>query len=153
MPLTTDFDWRDSRGAPVIDLNSAVDAERRARDNTVNYTAAARPRGRLPAADVSDFGENDIARMNITVGGRADGATEIVRIGGDDFALNADSTQTVTIAGTRLLGGLHGGGRLRHHQRRGGAMPQAAAGRAGAGRGYRNSSPHATAGDRTLTSP
>jgi hypothetical protein len=51
-------------------------------------------------ADVSDLGENDLTSLGIKLGGLLDGASEIVSIGGADFVLNIDRSQTVTVGGT-----------------------------------------------------
>ncbi len=104
-------------------------------------------------ADVSDIAQNDLLSLGIVIAGRADGASEIVRIGGTDFPTNANAgPTTVTVGATTFTVAFNTAtGTFAITRSGGGVMPQADLDTLVRGVSYRNSSEAPTAGNRTLT--
>ncbi|MGR4869610.1 tandem-95 repeat protein, partial [Variovorax sp. LARHSF232] len=151
-PPARDFDWRDNVMTPAIDLNSAVGAADGSRDNTVSQTSGgAAVNLAMANADVSDFGDNDLASLRISLGGVQDGANEVLNIAGIDFALNADRSQAATVDGVDFLISYTVAGGFVITRNGGGAIAQAALDTLVRGMAYRHTLASATAGARTLS--
>ncbi|MEJ8855830.1 tandem-95 repeat protein [Variovorax robiniae] len=152
VPMTADFDFRDAANTPFIDLNSPAIGSDTARNNTVNYSDGQPPVNIATAtAGINDVQENDLASLHIAVAGTLDGANEIVNIGGKDFALNANSTQTASAGTTPFLIAYTVADGFTITRNGGGVMTPADLALLVRGITYRDTLPHATEGSRTLT--
>ncbi|WP_332608971.1 tandem-95 repeat protein, partial [Achromobacter sp. ESBL13] len=152
VPLTRNFNWRDSVNAPVIDLNSTVGAA----DGTLTYSgtqtgAGAAVNVATGTADVTDFGDNDIQQLAITVSGVQDGANEVITLGGASFALNASSSNTVTVNSVVLLVNYTVAGGFVITRNGGGVIADTVLDTLVRGATYRDTLLSATAGARLLT--
>ncbi|MGE8616178.1 MAG: tandem-95 repeat protein, partial [Achromobacter spanius] len=152
VPLTRNFDWRDNVNAPAIDLNSTVGAVDGSQNHSANQTGGgAAVTTATASADVTDFGENDIQQLAITVSGVLDGANEVVTLGGASFALNADASTTVTVDTVDLLINYTVLGGFVITRNGGGVIAHAVLDTLVRGATYRNTLQSATAGARQLS--
>ncbi len=99
---TLEVAYREVNKAPIIDLNSAATLGDTTRDNTATYTEnGAAVKVATLTAGTTDNGDLDLTSMTIKLtSGFANGANEVINIGGFNFASNANSTQAVTVGGT-----------------------------------------------------
>lgn len=150
---TTQVGFRELNTAPIIDLNSAATLGDTARDNSVTFTENGPPVNvATVTADVNDKGDLDITSMTINLtSGFANGANEVINIGGFNFPSNANSTQTVTIGGTTFVIAFSTASGFTITKQGGGAMAQADMDTLVRGITYNNTSDAPTTGARLLT--
>ncbi|KAA0675635.1 S-layer family protein, partial [Roseomonas genomospecies 6] len=137
--------------APVVDLDGT--AGNGVFDHAVTFTeqegadSGANAVALFPSNPISDVDSAKLTRVVITVTGVTDGASEIVKIGGTDYALNANGSGTATVGGTSLTVTMtNNGGTITVTRSGGGLFTVAEANTLLSGITYRNTSNTPTVG-------
>ena len=132
---------------PALDLNGAGAGTDFSTAYTENGTPVSITDG---AVNLSDLDDTAMSSLTFAVGGILDGDSEVLSIGGVDFALGTADTQTVTVGGTTFQVVYDGAGGFTITDNGGGDMPLADVELLLAGTTYQNTSDDPTDGDRTI---